>query len=82
MMTRNFTVSKTSVAEMLCSSSSPCYCYGKVCLVANSSNCNEGNVFIDGRAFCGDASGWDVIGKLICQELGFRNLSGVRTQGE
>ena len=82
MMTRNFNVSKTSAAAMLCSSSSPCYCYGKICLVSNTKNCNEGNVFIDGRAFCGTTTGWELIGNHICQDLGFRNLSAVKTDGE
>ena len=68
--------------SMKCSESKPCYCHERICLVSNTKKCNEGNVFIDGRPFCGDYRGWEKLGKYICQELGFERLVGVKTNGE
>lgn len=87
-MTRTFVVSKYTNARMQCTEKTPCYCYGKICLVSNTKKCNEGNIFIDGRAICGLMDGWKsnnkpgVLGDLICQALGFRKVDGVRLDGE
>ena len=66
---------------MECTTKSPCYCYGKICLVGRS--CSEGNVFLDGRPICGADSGWDKqIGRAICTELGFKDITKTTRGGE
>ena len=71
-MTRQFTVWKGTNAKMNCMAT-PCYCYGRVCLMNKGTACNEGNVLIDGKAVCGTAHLWTKdMQDAICKELGFR----------
>jgi hypothetical protein len=84
-MTKRFTISKDSEAgNMKCSDNKPCYCYGKICLVPkNKDDCNQGNVFIKATPLCGIPSGWDDnLGKVICQELGFRDVEKTTSNEE
>ena len=70
-MTRQFTVWKGSNAKMNCMAT-PCYCYGRVCLMTEGTACNEGNVLIDGKAVCGAKHLWTKdMQNAICKELGF-----------
>ena len=68
-------------SEMDCSSSKHCYCYGKICLVGQS--CSAGNVFVNGKPFCGVKSAWSTkIGQAICKELGFEKVKSMVKEGE
>ena len=52
-------------------------------MVSNTNKCNEGNVFIEGTPICGPGGDWtQEIGNVICQELGFRRASSVKSNGE
>ena len=63
---------KVAEANMNCIDT-PCYCYGRICLMTKGNACNEGNVLIDGRAVCGSKYSWtSYIQNAICKELGFR----------
>ena len=82
-MPNDFEVSKKtkemhSPAKMHCTDDKECHCYGKICLVSDNKkgNCSAGNVFVNGRAFCGGANGaWTLeFGRIICRELGFSNI--------
>ena len=85
-MTTDFNVSiKTpemhSPAIMHCKDKQ-CHCYGKVCLVSEkeTGNCSAGNVFVNGRAFCGANDAFTLeLGSLICKELGFNKAIEVTT---
>ena len=85
-MTKNFKISKESKAgEMECSPDKPCYCYGKICLVPKDKtmDCNQGNVFIKATPLCGSLNTWNKkVGKIICQELGFRDVTKVTSNSE
>ena len=73
-MDKDFQVSSTPNARMQCQDKE-CHCYGKVCLVSDlgsKGNCSAGNVFINGRAFCGIMPLG--LGRAICKELGFQNV--------
>ena len=80
---KNFFVNKISRDRITCSPEQPCHCYGRVCLIG-SQNCNEGNVFLDGKPICGISGAWRAqdIGKALCKELGFRDVIGVTNHGE
>ena len=89
-MDTSFTIAKINVgngatagvfnATMQCQDKK-CYCYGKVCLVSDldKGNCSAGNVFLNGRAFCGEMLPKD-LGKAICQELGFQDVVEVNVK--
>ena len=85
-MNRTFKVSKEKHAnEMKCAPGQPCYCYGKLCLVPKEDECGKGNLFIKGTPVCGPGGYFtEELGKLACQELGFRDLDtkGVKISGE
>ena len=61
-----------------------CHCYGKVCLVSDlnnkEGNCSAGNVFLNGRAFCGVEVLPKDFGKALCQELGFQDVVEVNVK--
>ena len=81
-MTKDFQIAKGSNVKMKCSNSKPCFCYGKLCLVPNTKDeCNKGNAFLIGTPVCGVAYGWekDVLGKILCHELGFQDVEDVTT---
>ena len=86
-MTANFTVIKDHTdqnlnSKMKCTDRKPCFCYGKLCLVSEDGKCNQGNVFIEGTPVCGPSANWnEMLGELICQELGFRGLDSNATGG-
>ena len=86
MMTEDFHILNSSEkAIMKCTSDKPCFCYGKLCLVPeNRKDCNKGNVFIAGTPLCGVHYGWtkELLGKIVCQELGFRDAEKVTNAGE
>ena len=79
----DFDVSATPHARMQCADpNKECHCYGKICLVSESGkgNCSAGNVFVNGRAFCALNDGFNIeFGRLICKELGFRDVVRVTT---
>ena len=85
-MTTRFKISKDSGAgSMECSDSKPCYCYGKICLVPKDAtmDCKQGNVFIKATPLCGAPSAWnEKAGKIICQELGFRDVEKITSNEE
>ena len=86
----NFTIAKIKVGKgttagvfettMQCQDKK-CHCYGKLCLVSDldKGNCSAGNVFLNGRAFCGEMMPKD-LGKAICQELGFQDVVDVNVK--
>ena len=88
-MKHDFNISLTPHAQMHCQMNPPhtrgneCHCYGKVCLVSEvgKGNCSAGNVFVNGRAFCGSPNDDALLefGKTVCRELGFRNAIRVTT---
>jgi len=85
-MTKDFNVSITtpemvSHAQMHCEDKE-CHCYGKICLVSENGtgSCSAGNVFVNGRAFCGVNDAFNLeFGNLICKELGFNKAVEVTT---
>ena len=82
-MDRDFKVSTASkhrvspAARMLCQGKE-CHCYGKICLVSDlgKGNCSAGNIFVNGRAFCGLKISKN-FGKTVCKELGFKDIKKV-----
>ena len=74
-MDKDFNISSTPNARMLCQDKE-CHCYGKVCLVSDlgsKGNCSAGNVFVNGKPFCGFQMTME-FGRAICKELGFKNV--------
>ena len=72
---KDFNISSTPNARMLCQDKE-CHCHGKVCLVSDlgsKGNCSAGNVFVNGRAFCGVKMPMQ-FGRAICKELGFQDV--------
>ena len=80
-MKQDFNISKTPHAQMHCEDGNECYCYGKVCLVSDGKgNCSAGNLFVNGRAFCGIPNAFNLdFGRVVCRELGFRDALTVTT---
>ena len=74
-MSKDFDVSNTPHARMQCANKE-CHCYGTICLVSDGKgNCSAGNVFVNGRAICAKNDGFtSEFGRIICRELGFRDL--------
>ena len=72
-----------NMTTIACSPEKPCHCHGRICLVG-SQNCNEGNVFIDGKPICGITGAWrkEDAGKALCDELGFVDVISVTDNGQ
>ena len=79
-MKKDFTISQAPHAKMHCQDGKECHCYGAVCLVSEigKGNCSAGNVFVNGRAFCGVGFNLE-FGRVVCRELGFRDAIRVTT---
>lgn len=66
-----------------CSNAAPCYCHDRICL--HGGKCSSGNVYLDGKPFCGFPS-WRTKnpliperiyeGHMICNDLGFPTVAG------
>ena len=73
---------KVADANMNCKDT-PCYCYGRICLMTKGDACNEGNVLVDGRAVCGLINSWtSYIQNAICKELGFHGAEKLTLTNE
>ena len=66
---------------MKCSESSPCYCYGNLCIKGDY--CNAGIAYWKRKPICGQRWGdEDKYGsKLFCKQLGFQKIVDVGYKG-
>ena len=73
-MGRDVDISEAPNARMQCADKE-CHCHGRVCLVSEygKGNCSAGNLFVNGRAFCGNTFSLE-FGRTVCKELGFQDI--------